>query len=78
MTEDKTKGRHALITSNEAAAYLGLKPGTLEVWRCTKRHQIPFFKIGRLVKYRKSDLDAWLDSRAVGVQAVPAKPWRAK
>lgn len=47
----------------EAAAYIGVTEGTLSVWRCTKRYDIPYIKVGRLVKYRKSALDAWLLSR---------------
>jgi len=54
-----------LFSSEEAATYLGITPGTLEVWRSTKRHIIPFIKVGRLVKYRKSSLDDFLASRTV-------------
>jgi len=49
-----------LLTNEEAAAYLGLKPGTLDVWRSTKRYSLPYIKVGRLVRYRKSDLDRFL------------------
>lgn len=58
-----------LFGNNGAATYLGVTPRTLEVWRCTKRHQIPYIKVGRLVKYRQSDLDAWLAAQTVGVAA---------
>lgn len=54
-----------LLTNDQAAAYIGVTPRTLEVWRCTKRHQIQFIKVGRLVKYRKSALDAFLDQQTV-------------
>ena len=54
-----------LLNSNQAAAYLGVLPGTLEVWRCTKRYHLPFIKVGRLVRYRKSDLDNFLADRTV-------------
>jgi len=57
----------SLLSNTQAAEHLGIEPGTLEVWRCTKRHVIPYIKAGRLVKYRKVDLDAWLESRIVGV-----------
>lgn len=50
-----------------AAEYLGVTENTLNVWRCTKRYEIPYIKIGVRVFYRKSDLDAWLDSRTVTV-----------
>jgi excisionase family DNA binding protein len=52
-----------LLTTEEAAAYLGIKPRSLEVWRCVGRYGIPFIKVGRLVKYRKADLDAFLAAR---------------
>ena len=54
-----------LLSSSEASIYLGITPGTLEVWRCTKRYQIPFIKVGRLVRYRKSELDNFLNRRTV-------------
>jgi excisionase family DNA binding protein len=58
-----------LFGNEAAAAYLGVTPRTLEVWRCTKRHQIPYIKVGRLVKYRQSDLDNWLAAQTVGAAA---------
>ncbi len=57
-----------IFGNTSAAEYIGVTPRTLEVWRCTKRYQIPFIKVGRLVKYRKSALDAFLDSRTVGAE----------
>lgn len=58
-----------LFGNDGAAAYLGVTPRTLEVWRCTKRHAIPYIKVGRLVKYRQSDLDNWLAAQTVGAAA---------
>jgi excisionase family DNA binding protein len=55
-----------LLTPTEAAQFLGVTVGTLSVWRCTRRYAIPHVKVGHLVKYRMSDLEAWLDSRTVG------------
>lgn len=57
-----------LLQPKQAAEYLGVSPGTLEVWRSTKRYPLPFIKVGRLVKYRQSDLDAFLESRTVGAE----------
>jgi excisionase family DNA binding protein len=57
-----------LLNNDQAAAYIGVTPRTLEVWRCTKRHQISFIKVGRLVKYRKSALDAFLDQQTVDAE----------
>lgn len=52
-----------LLTPLETATYLGVSERTLSVWRCTKRYDIPYIKVGRLVKYRKTALDAFLCSR---------------
>ena len=54
-----------LFTNDQAAKYIGVTPGTMEVWRSTKRHIIPYIKVGRLVKYRKQALDTYLTSRTV-------------
>lgn len=52
-----------LLDEKQAAAFLTLSPGTLSVWRSTGRYKIPFIKIGARVRYKRTDLDAWLDSR---------------
>lgn len=57
-----------LLNTSQAAQYLGVTVSTLEVWRCTKRYPIPFVKVGRLVKYRQSALDAFLESRTIGAE----------
>jgi excisionase family DNA binding protein len=58
-----------LLSTEEAAEYLGVMRGTLEVWRCMRRYNLPFLKIGRCVRYRRSDLDAFLESCVVGRDA---------
>lgn len=52
-----------LLTAEEAAAFLDVAPNTLAVFRCTGKHSLPFIKIGRNVRYRRSDLERWLESR---------------
>jgi hypothetical protein len=54
-----------LLSRKEAAAYIGSSPGTLGFWACRGGPHLPFIKIGRLAKYRKRDLDAFLASRPV-------------
>lgn len=56
--------KSSLITTEAAAEILGgLKPNTLEGWRI--RGVGPrFVKIGRLVRYRADDLDAWIESQS--------------
>ena len=55
-----------LFTRKQAAAYLGVTERTLAVWKCTGRYDLPCVKIGRLAKYRKRDLDAFIARRTVG------------
>lgn len=52
-----------LLNSQEASQYLGVTRDTLAVWRTTRRYELPYIKVGRLVKYRLSDLDKWLNQR---------------
>ena len=53
-----------LLSRREAAQYLGVKEQTLAVWLCTKRYNIPVVRIGRLVKYKKADLDAFIHKQS--------------
>ena len=50
-----------LLTRKEASKFLGISEGTLAVWKVTKRYPLPVIKVGRLVRYRESDLIAFLD-----------------
>ena len=52
-----------LLSPTEAAELLGVKVQTLAVWRCSGRHSLPFIKVGNFVKYRRSDLERWLEKR---------------
>jgi len=49
-----------LISRKDAASYLGVSPQTLAIWACTKRHPLPYVRVGHLAKYRKSDLEAFI------------------
>jgi hypothetical protein len=53
-----------LLDEKQAAEHLTVSPGTLSVWRSTGRYNLPFVKIGRMVRYRVSDLDAWIAGRS--------------
>ncbi len=53
-----------LLNDREFAAYCDLAERTPAVWR-VRGDGPPFVKIGRNVRYKKSDVDAWLDERTV-------------
>jgi excisionase family DNA binding protein len=58
--------RDPLFPRVEAAEYIGVAPQTLAIWAMTGRYSLPYIRVGRLCKYRKSDLDKWLASRTIG------------
>jgi len=56
-----------LLTETEAAKLLDIKPKTLNVWRVTRRYPaLRFCKIGRNVRYRRSDVLAFIEQSVVG------------
>lgn len=52
-----------LLRPDEAARLLGVSPGSLAVWRSTKRYPLRFVRVGRHVRYRMSDIAAFLELR---------------
>ncbi len=54
---------NSMMNTEQAAAYMGLNPGTLTNWRNLKRYDLPFIKIGQrgYVRYRKTDIDDFLE-----------------
>lgn len=52
--------RDDLLTRKEAAEILGVKERTLTHWKCVGRYNLPYVKIGRLIKYRRSDLETFI------------------
>ncbi|MFP5306848.1 MAG: helix-turn-helix domain-containing protein [Gammaproteobacteria bacterium] len=58
-----TSSPSALLTQDQVAQRLGIKPATLQIWRVTGRYNLPFVKCGRLVRYREEDVRAFIDRR---------------
>ena len=52
------------LTTPETARYLGLAVSTLNKWRCIGDGPV-FIKLGRAVRYRKEDLDAYVTKRSL-------------
>lgn len=59
-----------LLDEVATAEILQVKTGTLQVWRSTSRYPLPFVKIGRNVRYRRTDIDAFIQSRIVGAEVA--------
>jgi len=54
-----------LLNMDEAASLLNIKKST--VYSLVMRREIPVVKIGRLSRFRRQDLDRWIESRLRGV-----------
>ena len=53
-------GHDTLLTMKEVLGYL--RVGSRTVHRLIKAGEIPALRVGRLWRFRKSDIDAWLES----------------
>lgn len=54
-----------LLKPTATAKILDTTTGVLAVWRCQKRHNLPYVKVGKSVMYDLQDLLDWLESRKV-------------
>ena len=55
---------HEILTLEEVAHYLRLKPQTIYKWANERR--IPAVKLGKEWRFRRSVLDRWLDEQMLG------------
>ena len=53
-----------LLTRQQCAEILGLKPQTLAAWACINgpERDLPVIKIGRLARYRREDIAAFIEA----------------
>ena len=65
MTEKENLNPDRLLSRKKAAEYLDVSEMTLAIWKSTNRYQIPCVKVGRLAKYRYSDLLKFVERRTV-------------
>jgi excisionase family DNA binding protein len=52
------------LSVEEISGYLGVKPDTIYKW--IDRRDLPAHKVGRLWKFRKNEIDAWVSSDRAG------------
>lgn len=69
------------LTNAEAAARIGVKPNTLEIWR-TKGKGPKFIKLDpdslrSPIRYREADIDEWLEARVCTNTSQYPLPQRA-
>jgi len=59
MSKTKAESRD-LLTPAEAANYLKIKENTLAVWRCHKRYPLAYYRLGKSIRYCRSDLNDFI------------------
>jgi excisionase family DNA binding protein len=64
-TDHEPAGSKALIDEAALAARLGVSRSTLQSWRYSGRGP-RFIKLGRMVRYRVADVDAYLSANTHG------------
>lgn len=52
-----------LLTPEAAATLLGMSSRTLATWRSKRRHGLPYIRVGGRIRYSKTSLLSWLQSR---------------
>lgn len=60
------------LTPKQAAEYLGCSRSMLDKDRITGLHGIPFYRFGRLIRYSRKALDAYLESTCSKTAEVKA------
>lgn len=61
MTDPDRNDFEPLMTVEEVAEYLRFKPSTIRQW--VKTREIPCVKAGRSTRFRKGDIDEWIEAR---------------
>jgi excisionase family DNA binding protein len=58
------------IAINEVAQYLSIKVKTLYAKLVSEN--IPHYRIGRLIRFKKEDIDTWMEANRAGKKEIPA------
>ena len=61
MDRDSEGNTERYMTAREAAQYLGYKLGSL--YNKCAAGEIPHLRLGRALRFRRADLDAWVDGQ---------------
>ncbi len=60
--DNKIAGGGQLLTINELAHFLNVKVKTL--YSMVHRSEIPFIKVGRLLRFNREQIETWLSKRS--------------
>lgn len=62
-------GRRALLSREEAAELLGVKPQTLAKWVSDGNFDLPCVKVGRLARYRQADIESFIQRNTLSAES---------
>lgn len=48
-----------LLAPDEVSQYLNIKRSTLYSW--TESGRIPYYRLGRMIRFKKDDIDSWME-----------------
>jgi hypothetical protein len=64
-TVNDTVNDTQLLTTAQAAAFLGVAPGTLVKWRSRGQQGPPYVRVVGRIRYWPRDLKLWLDKNTI-------------
>lgn len=62
MKDNRLNDAERWLSLEEISRHVGCSKDTIRAW--IKKNAIPFHKVGRLYKFRLSEVDAWIESGA--------------
>ena len=62
-----------VLSARQSGSYLGCSESVLRLWRSQGKGP-RYFRAGKLVRYRKTDLDAWIEARLSEPESSAASP----
>jgi excisionase family DNA binding protein len=62
----------SIFTTDQLAGYLGI--GKQRVYEAVSKNNIPCFKVGKLLRFRKSAIDKWIESKSVPIASPRFRP----
>ncbi len=62
MKNNKLDELERWLSLDEISKHVGCSKDTIRTW--IKKETIPYYKVGRLYKFRASEVDSWIESGA--------------
>lgn len=66
LTNSSTLITNQQLNYHDLAQFLGISPATLRIW--VMRKMIPYYKIGKLVRFSPEKIQEWLNSHSVDTE----------